>query len=164
MYAGGGFPEVYAEQLSTNTPMLRQVAASARAGMPIWAECGGLLWLARTLDGHELCGVVPAAGTMTGKLTLGYRSAAARVDNPVAAAGDTLRGHEFHYSHLDPPGDALELTSHRSTWSEGYATASMLATYLHIHVGADPAPAERFVRAARRLAQGPPAPRRRVRP
>jgi cobyrinic acid a,c-diamide synthase len=148
LYAGGGFPEVYAEQLSMNTLMLQQVAAKARAGMPIWAECGGLLWLARSLDGHPLCDVVAADATMTDKLTLGYRSAVVRVDNPVAAAGDRLRGHEFHYTHLDPPGEALELASHRDTWLEGYANASMLATYLHTYVGTDPAPAERFVRAA----------------
>jgi cobyrinic acid a,c-diamide synthase len=148
LYAGGGFPEVYAEQLSVNKPMLDETAAAARAGMPIWAECGGLLWLARSLDGHSLCGVVPAAATMTSTLTLGYRTARVQTDNPVAAAGTRLRGHEFHYSQLDPTGEALQLANHRDLWPEGHASTSMLATYLHLHVGADATPAERFVRSA----------------
>ena len=148
IYAGGGFPEVYAEQLSTNRPMLEHVAAAATMGVPIWAECGGLLWLASALDGRTLCGVVPATARMTQRLTLGYRTATVRRHNPVAAVSETLRGHEFHYSQIDPAGDALSLASHRETSLEGYATPSLLATYLHLHLGADPAPAERFVAAA----------------
>jgi cobyrinic acid a,c-diamide synthase len=148
LYAGGGFPEVYAEELSGNREMLAHVSQAARAGMPVWAECGGLLWLAASLDGKPLCGVVPASGAMTQRLTLGYRTATVRTDNPVATAGTTLRGHEFHYSRLDPPGDALSVANHRQQWLEGYATASMLATYLHMHLGAEPGPAEGFVSAA----------------
>jgi cobyrinic acid a,c-diamide synthase len=171
VYAGGGFPEVYAEELSTNRPMLEHVAAAAARGVPIWAECGGLLWLASALDGHALCGVVPATARMTPHLTLGYRTATVCRDNPVAAAGQSLRGHEFHYSQVDPPGDGLSLASHRDTWLEGYAGDSMLATYLHLHLGADPGPAERFVAAAaswrqsqREGKKGAAAARRRVKP
>jgi cobyrinic acid a,c-diamide synthase len=148
IYAGGGFPEEYAAELSRNQQMLEHVAAAARAGVPIWAECGGLLWLSAALDGHTLCGVVPATAAMTPRLTLGYRTATIRRGNPVAAAGATLKGHEFHYSEVDPPGDAMSLVGHRDTRLEGYANASMLATYLHLHLGADPGPAERFVQAA----------------
>jgi len=148
LYAGGGFPEVYAEELAGNTEMLNHVAGAARAGMPVWAECGGLLWLAGALDGKPLCGVVPATGEMTQRLTLGYRTATVRIDNPVAEAGTTLRGHEFHYSRLEPPGEALSVANHREQWLEGHATASMLATYLHLHLGAEPGPAERFVSVA----------------
>jgi cobyrinic acid a,c-diamide synthase len=85
---------------------------------------------------------------MTRQLTLGYRTATVRRDNPVAAAGETLKGHEFHYSQVDPPGDAMSLMGHRDTRLEGYANASTLATYLHVHLGANPGPAERFVRTA----------------
>jgi cobyrinic acid a,c-diamide synthase len=148
LYAGGGFPEVYAERLEKNTPMLEHLAAHAGAGMPIWAECGGLLWLAESLDGHRLAGVVAAAATMTTRLTLGYRTAHVRTANPVVAAGTTLRGHEFHYSQLEPPGDALDLANHREAWREGHASPSLLATYLHLHLGADAGPAERFVWSA----------------
>jgi cobyrinic acid a,c-diamide synthase len=148
MYAGGGFPEVYADELSTNLPMLEGVAAAAALGVPMWAECGGLLWLAAALDGRALCGVVPTTAQMTRRLTLGYRTATVRRSNPVAPVGATLKGHEFHYSQVDPPGDALSFANHHDTWLEGFATSSVLATYLHLHLGTDPAPAERFVTAA----------------
>jgi cobyrinic acid a,c-diamide synthase len=141
LVAGGGFPEVYAEALAANQPLLADVARQCRQKLLVtWAECGGLLWLARSLDGRALAGVVPADGRMTTRLTLGYRDAAVRVDNPLAAAGDTLRGHEFHYSTVSPPGDALDGVG-------GWASPTMLASYLHLHLAAEPARAERFVAA-----------------
>ena len=149
LYAGGGFPEVFAEALAANRPLLDDVAARCRRGLVTWAECGGLLWLARSLDGHTLAGVVPARGRMTDRLTLGYRRATARVDNPVLAANAEVRGHEFHYSALDPPGDAVELSSRFGRGRAGYAGPSLFAGYLHLHLGADPGPAARFVGAAR---------------
>ncbi|MFP5376540.1 MAG: cobyrinate a,c-diamide synthase [Acidimicrobiia bacterium] len=149
LYAGGGFPEVFAGALAANRPLLDDVAARCRRGLVTWAECGGLLWLARSLDGHAMAGVVPARGRMTDRLTLGYRRAAARVDNPVVAAGAGVRGHEFHYSALDPPGDAVELSSRFGRGRAGYAGPSLFAGYLHLHLGADPGPAARFVGAAR---------------
>lgn len=154
VYAGGGFPEVYAEQLALNRPLLADVARFASRGGPVWAECGGLLWMSAVLDGHPQCGVVPATGTMTGRLTIGYRLASVLADNPVAAVGTVLRGHELHYSTLDPPGQALRLANGTDTWCEGHATPSVLATYLHQHLAADPAPAERFVSAAARFGTG----------
>jgi cobyrinic acid a,c-diamide synthase len=95
-----------------------------------------------------MCGVVDADAQMTERLTLGYRNAEVSVTNPVAPLGTTLRGHEFHYSRLDPPGAALALRSRFGTGPEGHATPSLLATYLHLHLGGDPEPAERFVAAA----------------
>jgi cobyrinic acid a,c-diamide synthase len=117
-----------------------------------WAECGGLLWLARSLDERPLSGVVPAVGHMTDRLTLGYRRARVRVATPVANAGAELRGHEFHYSVLDPAGDALELTGRFGAGTAGFATPRLLASYLHLHLGHDPAPAERLVATASRAA------------
>jgi cobyrinic acid a,c-diamide synthase len=145
LYAGGGFPEVFAEALAANQPLLQDVRARVMAGLVTWAECGGLLWLSRSLDGHPLAGAVPADGRMTDRLSLGYRRAAVRVDNPVAPSGTQLRGHEFHYSTLDPAGDALDLTGRFGAGAAGYASPTLLASYLHLHLGADPAPAERFV-------------------
>ena len=160
LVAGGGFPEVFAAELGANdrlaATLRRRIAA---ADLAVWAECGGLLWLARSLDGRDLVGAVDAAGTMTGRLTLGYREADVLVDNPVAAAGATLRGHEFHYSTLDPPGAALRLRSRFGIRLEGHAAPDLLATYLHLHLGADDGPARRFVAACARLAAVPaPAP------
>ena len=149
LYAGGGFPEVFAPALAANRPLLADVQAKVGAGMATWAECGGLLWLARSLDGHDLAGVVPAEGRMTDRLTLGYRRVRSRAASPLGPAGTELRGHEFHYSALDPPGDALDWSGRAGQGRCGFAGARLLASYVHVHLGADPAPAERFVAAAR---------------
>jgi cobyrinic acid a,c-diamide synthase len=148
LYAGGGFPEVYAEALSSNRPLLQDVHERIDHGLVTWAECGGLLWLCRTLDGHSLCGAVDADGAMTGRLSLGYRTATTMATTPIAARGTTLRGHEFHYSSVDPSGSALQLVGRTGTARAGFATPTLLASYLHLHLGADPGPAERFVSTA----------------
>src|SRR5207248_1386667 len=119
-----------------------------RRQLVTWAECGGLLWLARSLDGHPLAGVLEAEARMTPGLTLGYRRAVAATDSPLAAAGTELRGHEFHYSCIEPAGNALTLIGRRGSEPGGFATDRLLASYLHLHLGGDPAPAERFVRTA----------------
>ena len=145
LYAGGGFPEVFAPELAANRPLLGDVRAATARGVVTLAECGGLLWLARSLDGHAMAGVVPADAVMTERLSLGYRRAVARADSPVAAVGGRLRGHEFHYSTIDPAGDALDLTGRFGQGPGGFASPRLLASYLHLHFGADPAPAQRFV-------------------
>ena len=148
LYAGGGFPEVFAAGLAANRPLLDDVRAKVGAGLVTWAECGGLLWLARSLDGHSLAGVLPAEGRMTDRLTLGYRRARVRTTSPLGPAGTDLRGHEFHYSTLDPPGDALDWSGRTGQGRCGFATPTLLASYVHVHLGAAPAPAEALVRAA----------------
>jgi cobyrinic acid a,c-diamide synthase len=147
LYAGGGFPEVFAEGLAANTALLDDVAGRVRAGLVTWAECGGLLWLARSLDGHRLAGVVAADGRMTDRLTLGYRRARLRVPSPLGPAGTELRGHEFHYSTLEPAGDALDWSGRTGDGRAGFANPNLLASYVHLHVGGDPAPAEQLVAA-----------------
>lgn len=148
LYAGGGFPEVFAPALADNAPMLGDARARVAAGLVTWAECGGLLWLSASLDGHDMVGALPANARMTDKLTLGYRRGVVRTENPVAATGDTLRGHEFHYSDLDARGDALTLSGRFGSGPGGFASPSLLASYLHVHLGGSPAPAERFVATA----------------
>jgi cobyrinic acid a,c-diamide synthase len=146
VYVGGGFPEVFAEALADNAPLLDDVRA--RAGeLVVWAECGGLLWVSRSLDGHPLAGLVPAEGRMTDRLTLGYRRATALIDTPLAAKGEELRGHEFHYSVVEPAGNALDQRARFGAGQAGFATPRLLASYLHLHLGATPEPAERFVAA-----------------
>jgi cobyrinic acid a,c-diamide synthase len=144
---GGGFPEVYAERLAANGPLLASVRDAVRRGLPAWAECGGLLLLCHSLDGHPMAGVVPARARMSDRLTLGYRTARTTVPTPLGPAGTVLRGHEFHYSVVDPAGDALVLSSRWGEGTEGWATPSMLATYVHHHPGGDPGPAGAFATA-----------------
>ena len=152
LYAGGGFPEVFAAGLAANAPLLNDVRRKVGAGLVTWAECGGLLWLARSLDGHQLGGVVGADARMTERLTLGYRRARLRVTSPLGPAGTELRGHEFHYSELDPPGDAMEWSGRTGQGRAGFAGPTLVASYVHVHMGADPALAERFTSACVPLA------------
>jgi cobyrinic acid a,c-diamide synthase len=150
LLAGGGFPEVYAAELAANHPLLADVRRRVDAGLVTWAECGGLLWLGRSLDGHAMAGVLPAEAQMTGRLTLGYRQVTAARPSPVGPAGVRFRGHEFHYSTTEPAGDALILSSRFGERPEGWATPTLLATYLHHHPGGDPGPVGAFVAACAR--------------
>lgn len=103
---GGGFPEVYAPELSANEPLRKAVAELAHSGAPVAAECAGLLYLARSLDGAPMCGVLAADARMSGRLTLGYREAVAVGDSALARAGTRVRGHEFHRTVLEPGAGA----------------------------------------------------------
>jgi len=147
LYAGGGFPEVFAAGLAANRPLLDDVRAKVGTGLVTWAECGGLLWLARSLDDQPMAGVLPADGRMTGRLTLGYRRATIRVASPLGPAGTEVRGHEFHYSALDPPGNDLDWTGRAGAGRAGFAGSGLLASYVHVHMGAAPVLAERLVAA-----------------
>jgi cobyrinic acid a,c-diamide synthase len=148
LYAGGGFPEVFVAGLSDNRPLQQDLRAKAHEGLVVWAECGGLLWLSRSLDGHPLVGLLPTDGIMGDRLTLGYRIAEVQEDSPLGAVGEHLRGHEFHYSSLSPSGSALTLRSRAGESSAGFASPRLFASYLHLHLGNDPQRAERFVSAA----------------
>jgi len=150
LYLGGGFPETYAEALSANATMRESVRGFALGGPPVVAECGGLLYLARELDGHPMCGVLDATARMTGRLTLGYREALAPTDSPLAAAGARVRGHEFHYSTVEPGaggGPAWDLVGRGP---EGFVAGGVHASYLHTHWAATPELPRRLVRAARK--------------
>jgi len=149
LLAGGGFPEVYAAELAANQPLVADVRARVSAGLVTWAECGGLLWLCQSLDGGRMAGAVPADARMTDRLTLGYRQATTTRPSPIGPAGVGLRGHEFHYSAAEPAGEALVLSSRFGERPEGWATPTLLATYLHHHPGGDPSRVEHFVAALR---------------
>lgn len=145
LVAGGGFPEVFGAELAANTPLLADVRRAIGEGIVVWAECGGLLWLARRLDGHAMAGVVDAEARMTDRLVLGYRTAEIEVASPLGPAGTAVRGHEFHYSTTDPPGDAISSDGRTGRARGGYAHPGLLASYLHVHLGARPDLANHFV-------------------
>ncbi|MFK0295876.1 cobyrinate a,c-diamide synthase [Streptomyces sp. NPDC090442] len=149
---GGGFPEVYAPELSANAPLRSAVAELAASGAPVSAECAGLLYLSRSLDGRPMCGVLPADGRMTGRLTLGYREAVALTDNALAAAGTRVRGHEFHRTVLEPGAGASPAwgVTHPRRGVEGFVAGGVHASYLHVHWAAEPALAGRLVAGAAR--------------
>ena len=147
---GGGFPEVYAAQLSANTALRDSVRALAASGAPLVAECAGLLYLARSLDGAPMCGVLDADARMTERLTLGYREAVALSDSPVAAAGTRLNGHEFHRTVLEPgtgPAPAWGWRAPSGARTEGFSTPRLHASYLHLHWAGAPRIATRLLRS-----------------
>ncbi|MER6013055.1 cobyrinate a,c-diamide synthase [Streptomyces bluensis] len=148
---GGGFPEVYAAELSANEPLRKAVAELALSGAPVAAECAGLLYLCRELDGQPMCGVLDAAARMTGRLSLGYRDAVAIGDSSLAAAGTRMRGHEFHRTVVEPGAGAAPAWGVRAPEKrvEGFVQRGVHASYLHTHWASSPGVARRFVERCR---------------
>ncbi|RAN94337.1 cobyrinate a,c-diamide synthase [Micromonospora noduli] len=142
---GGGFPEAYAQTLADNTGLRAELADFDG---PIVAECAGLLYLGRSLNGVPMCGRLDLTARMTDRLTLGYREAHAVTDSPVARAGEPVRGHEFHRTTTDPGhGDAPAWR-----WNDtehGFVAGRVHASYLHTHWAGHPDAARRLVEACR---------------
>ncbi|PSK44398.1 Hydrogenobyrinate a,c-diamide synthase [Streptomyces sp. 111WW2] len=148
---GGGFPEVYAAELSANEGLRKSVAELAFSGAPVAAECAGLLYLCRELDGLPMCGVLDAAARMSKRLTLGYRDAVAVSDSALAVAGTRMRGHEFHRTVVEPGAGAAPAWGMRAPERrvEGFVERGVHASYLHTHWAAEPGVARRFVERCR---------------
>ncbi|WP_029381871.1 cobyrinate a,c-diamide synthase [Streptomyces leeuwenhoekii] len=148
---GGGFPEVYAGELSANEPLRRAVGELARSGAPVAAECAGLLYLCRELDGRPMCGVLDASARMSERLTLGYRDAVAVGDSVLAPAGTRMRGHEFHRTVVEPGAGAAPAWGVRAPERrvEGFVQRGVHASYLHTHWASEPGVARRFVERCR---------------
>nr|WP_203690731.1 cobyrinate a,c-diamide synthase [Streptomyces sp. SID12488] len=144
---GGGFPEVFGAELSANEPLRKSVAALAGSGAPVAAECAGLLYLGRELDGRPMCGVLDAGARMSDRLTLGYRDAVAVSDSSLAVAGTRMRGHEFHRTVVEPGAGASSAWGVRGAERrvEGFVQRGVHASYLHTHWASAPGVARRFV-------------------
>ncbi len=153
IYLGGGYPELYADKLSANTGMCEAVRAWADAGKPLYAECGGFMYLTEGITDtsgkfHPLAGVYPVGSRMKkGRVALGYRQAELIDDSIFGRQSIKLRGHEFHYSEIDKMPDSVKrsyvLADGRH---EGYRIKHTLGGYLHLHFGFNPQAAENFVR------------------
>ncbi len=144
---GGGFPEMYAADLSANERLRTQIAALD--ALPIYAECAGLLYLTRALDGAPMCGIIDATATMTPNLTLGYRTAVAVSGSAFTSGGQRVRGHEFHRTAVTPAHGARPAWQWSAGGPEGFVLGNRLASYLHLHWGRSPQLAGRFVEACR---------------
>lgn len=163
LFFGGGFPEMFVERLSANTGMRAAILAAGQSGMPIYAECGGLMYLTRSITDFDggvfpMVGLVPATSLMKARLqTVGYVKASARSDNLLCSAGDVIRGHEFHFSQMLPelPDEefpwAFNFTKVRTgaTCPGGYAANNIVASYLHMHFAGNLSAAEKFIRQCR---------------
>lgn len=152
----GGFPEEHAAALAANELLLADIRTAAAKGLPIHAECAGLLYLASRLDGHAMAGVVDVDAEFGNTLTLGYRDAVALESSTLFDAGTRVTGHEFHRTKLV---DVRESASAAWGWHkqspdgrtaarEGFVQGGVHASYLHTHAAGNPGSITRFVAAA----------------
>lgn len=156
---GGGFPEMFLPELSANVSLQKDLRLKTARGLPLYAECGGLMYICRgirDLEGRywEMAGIVPAVCSMQKRLAgMGYREAVTRSSGVLGPAGTVLRGHEFHYSRLESQEDFPRAYLLReSNLMDGYASGTVLASYLHIHWAGNPAAAQNFLAACRKYA------------
>jgi cobyrinic acid a,c-diamide synthase len=160
LYLGGGYPELHGQHLSDNQSMLQSIRMFAASDRPVYAECGGMIYLSRqltTLDGHihGMAAVLPFSVEMTNKLAkFGYVTVDLTRDCLLGPRGTTLRGHSFHYSRITDSPDLP--TSYRVNYSlsaqqedEGFSVGNILASYIHLHFRAEPHMAQYFVQSAR---------------
>ena len=165
LYIGGGFPETHARQLSENLSFRNAVKAAAQAGLPIYAECGGLMYLGETIQVRDekfpMVGLFPHDFVMGKKPQAhGYTILEVAWDNPYFPVGTVLKGHEFHYSQMVPePGPEAPMAFRvtRGTGMggqrEGLLYHNVLATYTHLHALGSPEWAAGIVRLAREYRQ-----------
>jgi cobyrinic acid a,c-diamide synthase len=169
LYFGGGYPELYARELSENARMLAQIRAFVRSGGHVYAECGGLLYLARQLNidqgnAYPLLGILPLETEMTNKLVdFGYVTVTFTQDCFLGPKGTSIRGHSFHYSRICAPAEVA--TNYQVEFSlsglqqyEGFSSGNVLASYVHLHFGANPTVARHFASALRARRQTGVAP------
>lgn len=163
LYLGGGFPEMHAARLAANGSLLESIRQMHAAGRPIYAECGGFMVLTQAitdLDGqqHRMAGLVPGHCRMEPRLrSLGYREVESPTGNFLLPAGQTTRGHEFHWSswQSDATYPAWHIRPRHATGAsrpDGYADANLLASYVHLHFAHKPELAQNFVNACRKAA------------
>ncbi|MEW6409069.1 MAG: cobyrinate a,c-diamide synthase [Nitrospirota bacterium] len=156
VYIGGGYPELYAKRLSENTAMLRTVKQWAMDGMPLYAECGGFLYLTKGIntDGqfYPMVGIFPVEAYMRNKrFSLGYREVELLSDIILGKKGERLRGHEFHYSEIgDMPLEIKRAYRVKKIdgiqFTEGYNLKNTIGSYIHIHFGSNVIVGENIVR------------------
>ena len=154
LYIGGGFPELYAAELAENYSLRQQIKNCVEQGMPVYAECGGLMYLGNRIhdfESHEypMVGAINSDSRIDNhRLTLGYRTVEALSDGPLMGKGEVARGHEFHWSVLDGAQDKQNAYSvlDKNRCIEGFQKSGLLASYIHLHFASLPAMPDRFIK------------------
>ncbi|MCL1879236.1 MAG: cobyrinate a,c-diamide synthase [Actinomycetia bacterium] len=150
----GGYPELYAQQLAANSSMLRSIRAAIATGLPVYAECGGFMYLQQSLtdlggECHQMLGVLPGKVTMTkGLQNFGYHQIEARVDNMLCKTGDKINAHFFHHSTSDCEGEGF--VARRRRGADHFcivADGNIFAGYQHLHFFGNPDFARNFIDA-----------------
>jgi len=153
VYIGGGFPELYARELHENKTMLLSLRKAALKGIPLYAECGGLMYLGASIDDSEgksypMAELFSYRSTMKQtRLTIGYRQVEALDNNPLMKQGESIRGHEFHLSQLteQSPNPVAYSVLDQPGRCEGFRVHNILASYIHVHLGSKKSLAPNFV-------------------
>jgi len=162
IYLGGGYPEMYAKKLSEKTALLQAIKEKSLSGMPVYGECGGFMFLCKTLSAMDDTTRYPMSGCfevhMSKRLrSLGYREITLKADTIIGKKGAVLRGHEFHYSSLEKQDITIprvyRVTSRagQDICLEGYQVFNTLGSYLHVHFGSNPGCAQQFVETCTRF-------------
>jgi len=159
IYLGGGYPELHARTLSNNKKMLTAINNWSEKGKALYAECGGFMYLTRGIndgrDFHPMVGIFPVKAYMQKKrASLGYREITMSEDHILGAKGSSIRGHEFHYSTIDPMPTAIRrLYQVNNNSPEGYLYKNTLGGYIHLHFGSNPQGAANFINFCRKLSR-----------
>ncbi len=166
LYMGGGFPEVFVERLARNRSLAESIQQGHQNGLPIYAECGGLMYLGRSLrmpNGrvHPMAGVLPVDVEMDGQLhRFGYRQLLTLEESILSPKGQFYRGHEFHWSRITTQDSGLRPAYQMSNAEgdpigyEGFVGPNLLASYVHLHFGQNPLLPEKFLARCREYAAG----------
>lgn len=160
LYLGGGYPELHAARLAANAGLRQQIHSAATAGLPVYAECGGFMYLSEAIDQQPMVGVFPARARMLPRRrALGYREVTLSADSLLGPAGTMARGHEFHYSEMELPeaiSRCYRMTRRQGevVGEEGYRTGNVLGSYVHLHFGSNPQLPKNFVEFCRKHPRG----------
>ncbi len=161
IYLGGGFPEIFVEPLAKNRPMAESILRAYRSGIPIYAECGGLMYLGRSLRTdsgaiERMAGVIPVDVEMDGEIhRFGYRQLLTLEDSILSSRGQFYRGHEFHWSRITghngdlKPAYQMQNAEGDVIGYEGFVAPNLLASYVHLHFGQNPVLVDKFVQHCR---------------
>ena len=164
IYLGGGFPEVFVEPLARNRSMAESIQRAHRGGVPIYAECGGLMYLGRSLRTdsgavQHMAGVIPVDVEMDGEIhRFGYRQLLTLEDSILSPRGQFYRGHEFHWSRITghdgdlKPAYQMQNAEGDVIGYEGFVAPNLLASYVHLHFGQNPVLVDKFVQHCREYA------------
>ncbi len=161
IYLGGGFPEIFVEPLAKNRSMAESIQRAYRSGIPIYAECGGLMYLGRSLRTdsgaiERMAGVIPVDVEMDGEIhRFGYRQLLTLEDSILSSRGQFYRGHEFHWSRINghngdlKPAYQMQNAEGDVIGYESFVAPNLLASYVHLHFGQNPVLVDKFVQHCR---------------
>jgi len=139
LYIGGGYPELYRRELEANTQMRTSIRRFIESGRKFYAECGGLMYLAESIDDARMVGIVPVQIEMTGRLVdFGYCEIRTNSDSILGPRGTTARGHQFHYSRSTGSGNGYSVKQGQREYSEGFIFPNGIASYIHLHFLSNP--------------------------